>query len=77
MNKLLTFPDPQAHPLSVRARALVFDDPLSARILTTVERVAPTEAALLIIGETGTGKELIARHLHEHSGRKGPFVAIN
>ena len=77
MNKLLTFPDPQAHPLSVRARALVFEDPKSARLLDTVERVAPTEAALLIIGETGTGKELIARHLHEHSKRKGPFVAVN
>ncbi len=77
MNKLLTFPDPQAHPLSVRARALVFEDPKSARLLDTVERVAPTEAALLIIGETGTGKELIARHLHEHSTRKGPFVAVN
>lgn len=77
VNKLLTFPDPQAHPLSVRARALVFEDPKSARLLDTVERVAPTDAALLIIGETGTGKELIARHLHEHSGRKGPFVAVN
>lgn len=77
MNKLLTFPDPQAHPLSVRARALVFEDPISSRLLDTVERVAPTDAALLIIGETGTGKELIARHLHEHSGRKGPFVAVN
>jgi sigma-54-specific transcriptional regulator len=74
---LLTFPDSRAHPLSVRARALVFEDPKSATILQTVEKVAPTEATLLIIGETGTGKELIARHLHEHSGRSGPFVAVN
>jgi len=77
VNKLLTFPDPQAHPLSVRARALVFEDPKSESLLRTVERVAPTEAALLIIGQTGTGKELIARHLHDHSGRRGPFVAVN
>lgn len=77
MSTLLTLPDNRTHPLSVRARAFVFDDPKSAAILRTVERVAPTEASLLIIGETGTGKELIARHLHEHSGRQGPFVAVN
>lgn len=77
MSTLLTLPDNRTHPLSVRARALVFDDPKSDAILRTVEKVAPTDASLLIIGETGTGKELIARHLHEHSDRAGPFVAVN
>ncbi|MDA7951452.1 MAG: sigma-54 dependent transcriptional regulator [Pirellulaceae bacterium] len=43
-----------------------------------VQKVAPTEAAILIRGETGTGKELVARSLHEHSTqREMPFVAVN
>ncbi len=77
MHKILTFPDSQTHPLSIRAKALVFHDPVSLSVLATTELVAPSEATVLIIGDTGTGKELIARHVHNQSGRSGPFVAIN
>lgn len=66
-----------AQPLSVRAKALVFSDPVSAALLDYIERIASSEAPVLIGGETGTGKELVARHIHLLSGRKGPFLAVN
>ena len=63
--------------LSIRAKALLFHDPRSSELLQQVERIARSDATTLIIGETGTGKELIARHIHTQSGRPGPFVAVN
>ena len=45
--------------------------------LSNVEKLASTRVPLLIEGETGTGKGLFARKLHELSGRRGPFVAVN
>lgn len=77
MTRLLTFPDSQHQVLSIRAKALVFDDPASRALLAQAERVAASDATVLIIGETGTGKELIARHIHACSGRRGPFLAVN
>ena len=48
------------------------------RVMAQVERVAASEARVCILGETGTGKELIARTLHEKSARAGgPFVTLN
>ncbi|MDR3414745.1 MAG: sigma-54 dependent transcriptional regulator [Nevskia sp.] len=66
-----------AEQVTIRAKALVFVDPVSQEIHKYLEHVAPSDAPVLIIGETGTGKELVARHIHELSGRKGPFVAVN
>jgi sigma-54-specific transcriptional regulator len=64
--------------LLVRATAFVFADPRSRSLQELIERVAPSEATILVTGETGTGKELIARHVHALSSRSsGKFVAIN
>ncbi|MFL6667068.1 MAG: sigma-54 interaction domain-containing protein [Burkholderia ambifaria] len=77
MAKILTLPDSHAAPLTIRAKALVFHDPQSRLLLDHVERLARSDATVLVTGETGTGKELIARHIHATSGRSGPFVAVN
>src|SRR5690348_5684118 len=48
------------------------------RVMAQVDRVAASEARICILGETGTGKELVARALHERSPRReGPFVTLN
>lgn len=71
-------PNSHALDLSARASCLVFEDRASKALLIEVNHVAPSDATVLIIGETGTGKELIARHIHELSARRsGPFVAFN
>lgn len=46
-------------------------------VLREVNDVAPTDATVILYGETGTGKTLIARIIHQLSGRRGPFVDIN
>lgn len=75
---LITLPDPDSHATSIRATALVFTDPASIRLLEYIERIAPSDATVLIIGETGTGKELVARQVHKLSQlQQGPFIAVN
>jgi sigma-54 dependent transcriptional regulator len=61
-----------------RATALVFEDLKSKALLERMQLIGPSSANVLITGETGTGKELIARHLHALSSRvNGPFLAVN
>ena len=56
---------------------IVGEHPELKSILEKVKRVAPTKATVLITGESGSGKELIASRIHEYSGRKGKFVQVN
>jgi two-component system, NtrC family, nitrogen regulation response regulator NtrX len=57
---------------------IIGEHPAIGRIKGTVERVAPTEARVLITGEPGTGKELVARWIHAKSPRaSGPLVEVN
>lgn len=51
--------------------------PEMLRVARTIERVAGTNVSVMLLGASGTGKELLARGLHEASGRAGGFVAIN
>jgi len=53
------------------------ETPTIKQLGKVVQRIAPTLSTVLIQGETGTGKELIAQSIHELSGRTGPFVPVN
>ncbi|HEY8607270.1 MAG TPA: sigma-54 dependent transcriptional regulator [Noviherbaspirillum sp.] len=57
--------------------ALIGHSPAIERVRAMIQAVGPTAADVLINGQTGTGKEVVARQLHAASGRKGAFVAIN
>ena len=62
----------------VGKHSLVFTGDTMRRVMAQIERVAASEARICIYGETGTGKELVARTLHEKSNRaSGPFVTLN
>jgi len=57
---------------------VIGDSPALKRVLAQVQTVAPSDATVLILGETGTGKELIARAIHRMSSRKAaPFIKLN
>lgn len=61
-----------------KTQEIIGDSPAIEKIKQTIEKIAPTEARVLITGSNGTGKELVARWIHEKSNRyKGNFIAVN
>jgi two-component system NtrC family response regulator len=65
-------------PGSSAGKTMVFLSEKMTQLMATVDRVAGSEATLLIEGESGTGKELLARRIHMLSPRRsGPFIAVN
>ena len=74
----LTLAGDKVGSLSVRASVLIAADPATRQVIELVERVASSDATVLVVGETGTGKEIIARHVHALSSRAGgPFAGVN
>jgi two-component system, NtrC family, response regulator len=57
--------------------SMVTAAPEMLKVAKTVERVANADVTVMLLGASGTGKELLARAVHEKSGRKGEFIAIN
>jgi two-component system NtrC family response regulator len=57
--------------------SIVTAAPEMLKVARTIERVASADVSVMLLGASGTGKELLARAVHEMSGRKGEFVAIN
>ncbi len=65
-------------PASAGEGLLVARDPVTLEVLALARRVAPTEATVLLTGESGVGKEVFARLIHRESPRaSGPFIAVN
>jgi DNA-binding NtrC family response regulator len=56
---------------------LIGESAAMKQLFSVIKRIAPTESSVLITGATGTGKELVARAIHNQSGRRGPFVGVN
>jgi DNA-binding NtrC family response regulator len=68
-------PEPVPAPCEGRPIAA---DPVTVRLMSLVSRVAATEATALLVGETGTGKDVVARELHARSRRRdGPFIRVD
>jgi pSer/pThr/pTyr-binding forkhead associated (FHA) protein len=69
--------DPGDRTCSVTGDVLDTLDPMLAGELATIDRMARADVSVLVLGETGTGKELVARALHGRSQRAGRYVAVN
>ncbi len=74
LRRLITAPEaPRSSP-----RLLLGESPVMRELNALIRRVAPTDTTVLVSGENGTGKEVVAHELHDQSGRaQMPFVAIN
>lgn len=69
---------PYIRKKSCQRYQIVGESPQTCRLRRTIQMVAPTDARVLIMGDNGTGKELVARQIHMQSRRaEGPFVEVN
>lgn len=68
----------QKKVLKSKTKEIIGSSPAISKIKETIERVAPTDARVLVMGQNGTGKELVARWLHQKSGRSAnPIIEVN
>lgn len=75
---LLNLVDRYAPLQKVESTDPVVGDPSSIELLTLARKVAASEATVMVMGPSGSGKEVISRYIHDHSSRKqAPFIAIN
>lgn len=64
--------------VSEESHAMIAGDPSMKAVVQIVDRIAPSDATILITGESGTGKEVMSRYIHNKSKRaKGPFISLN
>jgi len=71
-------PLPQATPIDVGPYQMLSASPSMLPVFRTIAQVAPSCATVLILGDSGTGKELVARAIHQHGPQRDkPFVAVN
>ncbi len=71
-------PSVQTEPVPLRQGPAVLEDPEMRRVYALAERAAETALPVLILGETGVGKDVLAEHIHKHSSRaRGAFVRVN
>jgi DNA-binding NtrC family response regulator len=77
-HRVRSSPPPAAETEEGPETSIIGRTPKMLEVYRSIARVAPTEASVLILGASGTGKELVARALHEHSPRaQMPFVPVN
>ncbi len=75
---LLTHRDVVKRDATAGLPPLSYGDPAMAPVLKAIEKVAPTHASVLLLGESGSGKEVAARTIHAHSAKSdGPLVVVN
>jgi DNA-binding NtrC family response regulator len=76
--RVAAFPAPRLSQREPKPVYLIYRDPVMAAVVERAERIARSDASVLVQGESGTGKEIIARTIHQNSLRAGgPFIAVN
>lgn len=64
--------------ITEESHSLIYNSPQMQQVVSMAEKIAPSDASVLITGESGTGKEVMARHVHRKSNRKtGNFISVN